>query len=162
MSTISLARLSRPLRCAQPLRRSTGPSRGADELSLTHWPTSRTYASSQSTHSSLLTSALDQKQRASHSSREDSVGPFQLGISQAALKRGEKAKKWSELSVGGKGKSTLPYAVRVADMIVCSSVTHDSTYYQPNGDTARCWTVHCARLRTYFGTLFKELPHGTL
>ncbi|KIJ68678.1 hypothetical protein HYDPIDRAFT_173342 [Hydnomerulius pinastri MD-312] len=35
-------------------------------------------------------------------SREDSVGPFQLGISQGSLKRGEKVKKWSELSTGGK------------------------------------------------------------
>ncbi|KAF8140007.1 TIM21-domain-containing protein [Boletus edulis] len=50
----------------------------------------------------MLSSALDQKQRTSHSSRVDSVGPFQLGISQAALKRGEKAKRWSELSVSGK------------------------------------------------------------
>ncbi|KAF9243861.1 TIM21-domain-containing protein [Melanogaster broomeanus] len=34
--------------------------------------------------------------------REESVGPFQLGLSQAPLKRGEKVKKWSELSTGGK------------------------------------------------------------
>jgi len=95
MSTISIARLSRPLRCIQPL---CGPARS----SFTHWITFRTYASGQGTPSSLLSSALDQKQRTSHSSREDSVGPFQLGISQAALKRGEKAKRWSELSVGGK------------------------------------------------------------
>ncbi|KAH7927361.1 hypothetical protein BV22DRAFT_974095, partial [Leucogyrophana mollusca] len=34
--------------------------------------------------------------------RDDSVGPFQLGLSQASLNRGEKVKKWSELSTGGK------------------------------------------------------------
>lgn len=75
----------------------------AEELSLI----SRSYANGHGgTPSSLLTSALDQKQRTSHSAnKDDSVGPFQLGISQAALRRGEKVKKWSELSVGGKGKS---------------------------------------------------------
>ncbi|KAH0838527.1 TIM21-domain-containing protein [Lanmaoa asiatica] len=102
MSTISLARLLRPLRCAQPL---CGPAHLLpipDKLSLALCVVSRTYTSGQSTPASLLTSALDQKQRISHSSREDSVGPFQLGISRAALRRGEKAKKWSELSVGGK------------------------------------------------------------
>ncbi|KAF8559344.1 hypothetical protein OG21DRAFT_1561708 [Imleria badia] len=99
MSTISLARLSRPLRCAQPQCKSA-LSLITDDI---RWVTSRRYASGHSAQSSLLTSALDQKQRTSfRSSREDSVGPFQLGISQAALKRGEKAKKWSELGVGGK------------------------------------------------------------
>lgn len=50
--------------------------------------------------SSLLTSALDQKQRGSQ--RDESVGPFQLGV-QPSLRHGEKVKKWSELSTGGKG-----------------------------------------------------------
>jgi hypothetical protein len=53
--------------------------------------------------SSLLSSALDQKQRASRLNREDSVGPFTLGISEASLKHGKKVKQWSELSTGGKG-----------------------------------------------------------
>ncbi|KAG1755006.1 TIM21-domain-containing protein [Suillus paluster] len=52
--------------------------------------------------SSLLSSALDQKQRASRLNREDSVGPFTLGLSQASLKQGKKVKQWSELSTGGK------------------------------------------------------------
>ena len=50
--------------------------------------------------SSLLTSALDQKQRGSQ--RDESVGPFQLGV-QPSFRHGEKVKKWSELSPGGKG-----------------------------------------------------------
>ncbi|KAG9314595.1 TIM21-domain-containing protein [Chiua virens] len=100
-SKISSACISRPFRCAQPLHGHAN-SFDAHKLSLTRWATLRTYTSSQSTPSSLLTSALDQKQRTSYSSKEDSVGPFQLGISQAALRRGEKARKWSELSVGGK------------------------------------------------------------
>ncbi|KAG2368756.1 TIM21-domain-containing protein [Suillus spraguei] len=51
--------------------------------------------------SSLLSSALDQKQRGTRLNREDSVGPFTLGISQGSLK-GKKVKQWSELSTGGK------------------------------------------------------------
>jgi hypothetical protein len=53
--------------------------------------------------SSLLSQALDQKQRGTR--REDSVGPFQLGISQPSLNEGT-AKKWSELSPKGKGQSS--------------------------------------------------------
>lgn len=52
--------------------------------------------------SSLLTSALDQKQRNSTQGRNDSVGPFALGV-QPSFRQGEKVKKWSELSTGGKG-----------------------------------------------------------
>jgi len=50
--------------------------------------------------SSLLTAALDQKQRGAQ--RDESVGPFQLGV-QPSIRHGEKVKKWSELSTGGKG-----------------------------------------------------------
>ncbi|KAI0050714.1 hypothetical protein FA95DRAFT_1555434 [Auriscalpium vulgare] len=49
--------------------------------------------------SSLLSQALDQKQRGSQKS--DSVGPFQLGLSQPSFGEGD-VKKWSELSTGGK------------------------------------------------------------
>lgn len=103
MATRSPARLSKSLRCTLPFCRSSCSLRAtADKLSLI----SRTYTSGHGgTPSSLLTSALNQKQATSRLSKEDSVGPFQLGISQATLRRGERAKKWSELSVGGKGKA---------------------------------------------------------
>ncbi|KIM67042.1 hypothetical protein SCLCIDRAFT_1210510 [Scleroderma citrinum Foug A] len=52
--------------------------------------------------SSLLTSALNQKQHSANLQREESVGPFQLGISQANLQRGERTKRWSDLSTAGK------------------------------------------------------------
>lgn len=52
--------------------------------------------------SSLLSQALDQKQKGFR--REDSVGPFQLGLSQPSYDHGT-AKKWSELSPKGKGQS---------------------------------------------------------
>jgi import inner membrane translocase subunit TIM21 len=51
--------------------------------------------------SSLLSQALDQKQRGSR--REDSVGPFQLGLSQSSFGEGT-TKRWSELSPKGKGQ----------------------------------------------------------
>jgi mitochondrial import inner membrane translocase subunit TIM21 len=52
--------------------------------------------------SSLLSQALDKKERGFR--REDSVGPFQLGLSQPSFDNGT-AKKWSELSPKGKGQS---------------------------------------------------------
>ena len=68
----------------------------------------RTFGTHQDSVSSpLLSSALDQKQRAAHLNREDSVGPFKFGISEASLNYGKKAKQWSELSTGGKGKHTF-------------------------------------------------------
>ncbi|KAG1885609.1 TIM21-domain-containing protein [Suillus subluteus] len=59
------------------------------------------FVTHQDAASSLLSSALDQKQRGTRLNREDSVGPFTLGISQGSLK-GKKVKQWSELSTGGK------------------------------------------------------------
>ncbi|EPQ61441.1 hypothetical protein GLOTRDRAFT_124721 [Gloeophyllum trabeum ATCC 11539] len=50
--------------------------------------------------SSLLSQALDQRQRAAR--REDSVGPFQLGIVPPTPDEVDNVKKWSELSAGGK------------------------------------------------------------
>ncbi|KAG5648213.1 hypothetical protein DXG03_006168 [Asterophora parasitica] len=49
---------------------------------------------------SPLSHSLDTKQRAVP--RGDSVGPFQLGLAQPSLRKGERVKKWSELSPGGK------------------------------------------------------------
>jgi len=62
----------------------------------------RTFATNRNPiSSSLLTNALDQKQRSVQ--REDSVGPFQLGLIQPTLRTGEKPPaKWSELSTSGK------------------------------------------------------------
>jgi import inner membrane translocase subunit TIM21 len=52
--------------------------------------------------SSLLSQALNQKQRTLR--REDTVGPFQLGLSQPSYDD-VSSKKWSELSPKGKGQS---------------------------------------------------------
>ncbi|KAH9487090.1 Mitochondrial import inner membrane translocase subunit tim21 [Psilocybe cubensis] len=50
--------------------------------------------------SKLLGESLDTRQRSEP--KHDTVGPFQLGLSQQALRKGEKIPKWSELSTGGK------------------------------------------------------------
>ena len=70
-----------------------------------HFATHRdtpTYAQPGVTSSSLLSQALDQRQRGAR--REDSVGPFQLGLSQPSFGEGT-TRKWSELSPKGKGQS---------------------------------------------------------
>lgn len=48
---------------------------------------------------SLLSHSLDTNRS---EAKHDTVGPFQLGLSQSALRKGEKVPKWSELSAGGK------------------------------------------------------------
>ena len=65
--------------------------------------TNATASGSKPTAASLLSSALDQKQRAAR--REDSAGPFTLGITPPRPDEVKPEKKWSELSVGGKGTS---------------------------------------------------------
>ncbi|PPQ69627.1 hypothetical protein CVT25_013710 [Psilocybe cyanescens] len=50
--------------------------------------------------SKLLGESLDTRQRSEP--KHDNVGPFQLGLSQQALRKGERVRKWSELSTGGK------------------------------------------------------------
>ena len=70
-----------------------------------HFATHRdtpTYAQPGVSSSSLLSQALDQRQRGAR--REDSVGPFQLGLSQSSVGEGT-TRKWSELSPKGKGQS---------------------------------------------------------
>jgi len=52
--------------------------------------------------SSTLSHSLDTQRPGPSIPARDTVGPFQLGLSADALKQGKKAKKWSELSAGGK------------------------------------------------------------
>jgi import inner membrane translocase subunit TIM21 len=51
--------------------------------------------------SQLLNDSPGKRQRSEL--KHDTVGPFQLGLSPSALRKGEKILKWSELSTGGKG-----------------------------------------------------------
>ena len=57
---------------------------------------------------SLLSHSLDTNRS---EAKHDTVGPFQLGLSQTALRKGEKVPKWSELSTGGKGVYLQPLKV---------------------------------------------------
>ncbi|KAF5377519.1 hypothetical protein D9615_005136 [Tricholomella constricta] len=61
----------------------------------------RKYATYKDTDTlSPLSQSLDTKRRAVP--RGDTVGPFQLGLAQSSLRKGERVQKWSELSTGGK------------------------------------------------------------
>ena len=78
--------------------------------------------------SSLLTSTLDQKQRGNIQGQNDSVGPFALGV-QPSLRHGEKVKKWSELSTGGKGmcNAYLPiYVLTLKNITVTRAAARSS------------------------------------
>ena len=61
--------------------------------------------------SSLLSSALEQKQRETRG--QDYVGPFQLGLIPPTPRGGASTKKWSELSTAGKGvlQSVCPRSI---------------------------------------------------
>ena len=59
--------------------------------------------------SQLLSESLDTRQRSE--AKQDHVGPFQLGLSPSALRKGEKVQKWSELSTGGKGAHCLKHHI---------------------------------------------------
>ncbi|KAI0639135.1 TIM21-domain-containing protein [Trametes polyzona] len=67
---------------------------------------------SKPTAASLLSSALDQRQRAAR--REDMAGPFQLGITPPRPDEVRPEKKWSELSVGGKVVRTTARTTNLA------------------------------------------------
>ncbi|KAF9535495.1 TIM21-domain-containing protein [Crepidotus variabilis] len=51
------------------------------------------------TNSSLLKESRNPR---NSEPKHDNVGPFQLGLSPSAMRQGEKVRKWSELSAGGK------------------------------------------------------------
>ncbi|TFY65918.1 hypothetical protein EVG20_g5169 [Dentipellis fragilis] len=89
--------------------------------------TSRTFATQRDpVPSSLLSQALDQKQRAAR--RDDSVGPFQLGLSQQSFGGDEKVKKWSELSTGGKVLRTTARTTNVTVILLGAGLTAVLTY----------------------------------
>ncbi|KAH9835807.1 TIM21-domain-containing protein [Rhodofomes roseus] len=66
--------------------------------------------------SSLLSSALEQKQRETRG--EDYVGPFQLGIIPPTPRGGGNTKKWSELSTAGKVARTTARTTNLAVILV--------------------------------------------
>jgi hypothetical protein len=101
-----LRRLSHvsPIRSARVLSWKPCPARSAF-LAPTH--ARRTYATQRDAKpsaSSLLSEALDQKQRAAQDGLRDSVGPIPMSGLIQMSRGGERPKKWSELSAGGKGE----------------------------------------------------------
>jgi hypothetical protein len=64
-----------------------------------------------STDSSLLKKATSTRQTSEP--KHDHVGPFQLGLSPASLRQGEKVPRWSELSTSGKGISSSIFSLKI-------------------------------------------------
>lgn len=121
--------------------------------------------------SSLLSSALDQKQRATRLNREDSVGPFTLGISEASLKHGKKVKQWSELSTGGKGAHPSHYFLiachfvlfwRTVPLTTLYSDSNNSAHFEPCRYYFGCWAFCCAHICPYVGVIFEKLAYCPL
>ncbi|KAF5356024.1 hypothetical protein D9756_004200 [Leucocoprinus leucothites] len=92
------------------------------------------------TQRSPLSQSLDTG-RSRSSARPESIGPFQLGISQQALRSGEKAKKWSELSTGGKVVRTASQTKNLAVILIGAGLaslliyTITSEMYSSNSPT---------------------------
>jgi hypothetical protein len=123
---------------------------------------SPTYVPPSVSSSSLLSQALDQKQR--RSGREDSVGPFQLGLSQPSFGEGT-PKKWSELSPKSKGQS-LNFVIIVMSfprvLQYHRSYASDGSYDEPNGHPVWCWPDDGPHLRVDVGAVLKKLSVRTL
>ncbi|KAF9452552.1 hypothetical protein P691DRAFT_804295 [Macrolepiota fuliginosa MF-IS2] len=89
---------------------------------------------------SHLSQSLDTKHNRS-SARPDTVGPFQLGISQQTLRSNEKVKKWSQLSTGGKVVRTASQTKNLTVILVGAGLaalliyTITSELYSSNSPT---------------------------
>ncbi|KAI1797619.1 TIM21-domain-containing protein [Ganoderma leucocontextum] len=83
-------------------------------------PTS-TAGGSKPTAASLLSSALDQRQRAAR--RADSAGPFTLGIVPPRPDEVKPEKKWSELSAGGKVVRTTARTTNLVVILAGAGLT---------------------------------------
>ncbi|KAI0359102.1 hypothetical protein OH77DRAFT_1473742 [Trametes cingulata] len=75
-------------------------------------PNSEFVSGGKPTSASLLSSALDQQQRAAR--RDDTAGPFQLGMTLPRPDEVPPEKKWSELSMGGKVMRTTARTTNLA------------------------------------------------
>lgn len=119
----------------------------------------RSYATAQNdrvTTSSLLTSALDQKQRTSQ--RDDYVGPFQLGLTPPTPQSGENVKKWSQLSTAGKGASN-----HLSSCCLTRSCYVSGTYYSSHNQSgchpSRRGSFYCSHLCLDLGAVFEKFGH---
>lgn len=92
------------------------------------------------TTSSLLSNALDQKQRSAR--RDDTVGPFQLGLIPPTPRDDVKVKKWSELSTSGKGMWQVQLELDIGSVLTCVSLSQ--CYVQLPGRPT--WSSFCSAL----------------
>jgi hypothetical protein len=118
--------------------------------------TGRLYATHHGLNSSTLSQSLDTKSRP-YRPRE-SVGPFQLGISQSTFENGEKVKKWSELSTVGKGTWAKICCIPWRLIIALSSTEHCSDN-KSGRHLGRGWTLCRSNLLSYLRALLQELTN---
>jgi hypothetical protein len=92
---------------------------------------------------SHLSQALDTGRNRS-SVRPDTVGPFQLGISQQALRSGEKVKKWSELGTGGKSVLfILPHDATLANAALLNLPSRTNSFTNEEFSRHSHWRKSC-------------------
>jgi len=96
-STVMIVRVAVSAARQYPLRPIT--PRISSHITVFKFAVNRSYATNRSNASDLLSQTLDVKRG---SRREDTVGPFILGVS-PSQQSAENVKRWSELSTGGKG-----------------------------------------------------------
>lgn len=120
-------------------------------------PPSKRYSTRRSALDPSLLS-LDTK-RAPRSTGRETVGPFQLGVSQSQYGE-ERVKKWSELSAAGKGTSLslLRFFSTQLDSRL-HSPTRDCPYNESYCRPLRRWSRCCLDLLFDLGTIFKQLSH---
>lgn len=113
------------------------------------------------TGSSTLAQSLNGKQTRSSPSH-DSVGPFQLGLSQSALRNGEKVKKWSELSSTGKGGFNLKLNCNIHSLMVSYSYALNCSYYKLYRHLTGGWTISAPCLFSYDRIVFQKFADSPL
>jgi import inner membrane translocase subunit TIM21 len=115
--------------------------------------------------SQLLESLDTKQQRSDH--KHDNVGPFQLGLSQAARK-GEPIKKWSELSTGGKGAcvsfldSDAAPIFRCALLSILYSRPYNGSYNKFGCHSPWSWAFSTADLFPHLRTVLQKFSDGVI
>ena len=108
--------------------------------------------------SSPLSQSLDQNRGTTPRSR-DSVGPFQLGLSQPSAVY-EEVKPWSELSKTGKGQRTQTIFMIIFLTFSEHSRTSDSEDHKSHRDITGCWAISLACLFAHIGTVLLKLAYS--
>jgi len=93
--------------------------------------------------------------------RLESIGPFNLGTSQRALRGGEGTKKWKELSTGGKGS----FSVHCPDAVLAHAAfshAYSFTYEKFGHYSYWCRPCIAVNIYCYFWNLLKQFSDESL